>query len=318
MSKIQLGFLYPLNYPFVVANTLSSVQIFTYLPVGIANGLGIKLEQVQLQSLVPYNTSAELGYLTTLAYAYIPTTLVNTLSLDLHIPTSGLYKNPDPLVEVLMGYINPAIPLTPGTPLESTTTNTGSGSSASGSSPAGNGEIFNTNDQNTSPGVSGTTAGIALAAIGASAAYGAAMFLIARRYKRRKQGHRRSSSVLDPSEMRQSGSPALLGGANAFMSGGRVSPGGTTYDRNSRGSGRSAGNSARAQQISAPMMAENSLGWNWIIYTPQVLHLWYPRTSDLGSIPVNYHKRQQCSDPEHILLKQFFLSLNFIWRWGRH
>ncbi|CAM6002787.1 unnamed protein product [Sphagnum balticum] len=94
-----------------------------------------------------------------------------------------------------------------------------------------------------------------MAAIGGSAVYGVAMFLIARRYKKRKQAHRRSSS-LTGGEMRQTGSPALMGGA--YMSGGHTSPG---HDRNSRGSGRT-GNSARTAQISAPMMAENSLGWN--------------------------------------------------------
>lgn len=186
--------------------------------------------------------------------------MVSTLSLDLHTPTSSLYKNDDVSVQALVNYINPAIPITPGSTLDGSSTGTNSGASPSSSNNVNSGP-FNTNDQNQPGSVKGTTAGIAMAAIGGSAAYGAAMFLIARRYKKRKQNHRRSSSILSPSEMRQSGSPALMGGA--FMSGGRISPGGTfTNDRNSRGSGHSAGNSARNQQISAPMMAENSLGWN--------------------------------------------------------
>jgi len=157
-----------------------------------------------------------------------------------------------------MNYINPAIPITPGSDIAGQATATGSGSAASSSAASGNNGVFNTDSQNTSTTVSGTTAGIAMAAIGGSAAYGAAMFLIARRYKKRKQNHRRSSSLINPAEMRTAGSPALMGGA--YMSGGRTSsnPG---QDRNSRGSGRT-GNSARTQQISAPMMAENSLGWN--------------------------------------------------------
>jgi len=129
------------------------------------------------------------------------------------------------------------------------------------------------------------------------------MFLIARRYKKRKQSHRRSSSIMSPTQMRQSGSPALMGGA--FMSGGRVSPGGTvTNDRNSRGSGRSAGNSARTQQISAPMMAENSLGWNWKLFFFEIRsaffsRILYPSALDLTKIPhlsvqCHYHLRQVC------------------------
>lgn len=159
-----------------------------------------------------------------------------------------------------MNYINVAVPLTPGDTLANSATNTGSGAAATSSAASGgnNNAVFNNVNQNTSPKTTGTTVGIVTAGVGVAAAYGAAMFLIARRYKKRRLSHRRSSSVLNPAEMRQSGSPALLGGAGAFMSGGRTTPG---HDRNSRGSGRT-GNSARTQQISAPMMAENSLGWN--------------------------------------------------------
>jgi len=194
--------------------------------------------------------------------AYVPTSWVSTLALDLHLPASAIYNNVDPSVNTLMSYINPAIPITYGSTLSgAAVSGTGSGSQATSTS-NGNSGVFNTNAQNTSSSVKATTAGVAVAAVGAAAAYGAAMFFIARRYKKRKQAHRRSSSLTNPSEMRQSGSPALLGGANAFMSGGRTTPGTGGHDRNSRGSGRSNGNSARTQQISAPMMAENSLGWN--------------------------------------------------------
>jgi hypothetical protein len=261
-SLIQIGFLAPLNYEFVVEHPYSSAQIFQYLPDGIAYGLGIQTSQVTMQSLVPLNTIASTGYTTTLAMAFVPTNLVNTLSMNLHAPSSPLYNNPSATITTLMNYINVAIPLTPGSTLSgSAVSGTGSGSQATSTS-NGNSGVFNTNAQNTSSSVKGTTTGIAVGAIGAAAAYGAAMFFIARRYKKRKQAHRRSSSLTNASEMRHSGSPALLGGANAFMSGGRTTPGTGGHDRNSRGSGRSNGNSARTQQISAPMMPENSLGWN--------------------------------------------------------
>ncbi|KAF8858527.1 hypothetical protein BDZ45DRAFT_591112, partial [Acephala macrosclerotiorum] len=239
---------------------MSSAQIFQYLPQGVADGLGLKQEMVVMKSLIPMDTTQQLRFITTLAQMYIPSNMVSTLSLDIHIPTAAIYNNADQSINTLVSYINPAIPIMAGSTLGSTSTSgTGSGSAATSSSASGNNNnVFDPQTQNTSSKVSGTTAGIALAAIGGSAAYGVAMFLVARRYKRRKTSHRRSSSVMNPSEMRHSGSPALMGGAGAFMSGGRTTPG---HDRNSRGSGRT-GNSARTAQISAPMMAENSLGWN--------------------------------------------------------
>jgi len=212
-----------------------------------------------MKSLLPLDTSKDLGFITTLGLLYMPTNMVSTLALMLHIPTSPLFNNADTSVNTLMDYLNVAVPLTPGSTLADTATGTGSGGAATSSAASGNNDaVFTTPNQNVSSKTSGKTAAVAFAGVASAAAYGAAMFLIARRYKKRRQSHRRSSSVLNPAEMRQSGSPALLGGAGAFMSGGRTTPG---HDRNSRGSGRT-GNSARTQQISAPMMAENSLGWN--------------------------------------------------------
>jgi hypothetical protein len=259
-TEIQIGFLFPLNYPFVVNNPLSSAQIFKYLPIGLATGLGLDVSQVTMNSLLPLDTTQEMGFITTLALAYIPTNMVSTLTLDIHVPNAPIYTSSDSSVNTLMSYINPSIPLTPGSTLDNGSGATATGSSSSPSSSSASGQsgqsgVFNTSDQSQTSSVSGATAGIAMAAIGGSAVYGVAMFLIARRYKKRKQAHRRSSS-LTGGEMRQTGSPALMGGA--YMSGGRTSPG---HDRNSRGSGRT-GNSARTAQISAPMMAENSLGWN--------------------------------------------------------
>ena len=214
-----------------------------------------------MQSLVPLDTTQRLGYITTLAMAFIPTSELNTLSLDLHIPTSLLYNDPDQSVNQLMNFIDPSIPLIPGSDLPGGgSTNTGSTTptpESEGSGPFGAGA-----QQKQTSSAMKSTAGIAAGAIGGAAAYGAAMFFIARRYKKRRQEHRRSSSTFGGPEMMQSGSPALLGGANAVMSGGRTSPGESSRDRNSRGSGTSGSHSARTQQISGPMMAENSLGWN--------------------------------------------------------
>ena len=259
-TLVQIGFLCPLNYDFVVANSKSSAQIFAWLPLGLADGLGLQDNQVIIHTLVPLNTAAKMSCITTLALTYIPSSMVQTLSLDLNIPTSSIYNNNDPSIASLMSLINPAIPLIPGSTMENGATGTGSSSAATSTTASSNNGLDQTNNQSQSPKAAGTTVGFATLIVSGAAAYGAAMFLVARRYKRRKQGHRRSSSIVGP-EMRHSGSPALLGGGSgAFMSGGRTSPP-SGNDRNSRGSGRT-GNSARTQQISAPMMAENSLGWN--------------------------------------------------------
>jgi len=204
-----------------------------------------------------------------------------------------------------MQYINPAIPLVPGSSVANGGgTGTGSGNPATSSSVSGNSGVFQNTNQNTSPGTAGTTAAIALSALGGSAAYGAAMFLLARRYKARKQNHRRSSSLLNPSEMRHSGSPVFGG---AIMSGGRTTPG---NERNSRGSG-GTGNSARTQQISAPMMAENSLGWNWpmILYAlrySQYLYYTHHEPAIFHTVLKTYQSRLMLS------FAHIFLSSNFI------
>jgi hypothetical protein len=134
--------------------------------------------------------------------------------------------------------------------------------------------------------------------VGSAAAYGAAMFFVARRYKRRKASHKRCSSVLAggrvaPGDMASvwRPSPALMsGGAGGLTGGGygalgRHSPiGGGALgwgrdgmgapERDSRGSGGTGGTQttrsgevhsaaeARMAGISAPVAAENSLGWN--------------------------------------------------------
>ena len=259
MTEVQLGFLYPLNFRFVVANAMSSAQIFAYLPEGLADGLNVTRDQVTIKNLAPLDTTAQLGFITTMARAYIPESSFRKLQASIHLPNTPMYANDDQRVETLMNYINPAIPLQPGGSLGGPA-DSGPGSPGDEDNKGKNEDPFNGQQATSSGKVNGTTAGFVVAGVGGAVAYGAAMFLIARRYKKRRQSHRRSQSLTNPSEMMQSGSPSYMGGAGAFMSGGRMSPGGTN-DRNSRGSGRT-GNSARTAQISAPMMAENSLGWN--------------------------------------------------------
>ncbi|RKF59988.1 putative basic proline-rich protein [Erysiphe neolycopersici] len=263
-SEVQIGFQWALNYPFVVSHPLSTTQIFTYLPIGIADGLGLKPDQIVVKNLLPLDTTAELQFITTVARVFIPSSMVDTLRIELGIAASPIYQNPDESVNTLMNYINPAIPYFPGAVLDPGATPTGSDTKNTQSTTPADAGVFNSPPQQPqSPSAKGTTAGIAIAACGGAAAYGAAMFLLARRYKYRQQRQKRPKSIDYSSEPGEEFSRPTnfgnFGDAGALMSGGRNSP--TPHDRHSRGSGRT-GNTTRNAQISAPMMAENSLGWN--------------------------------------------------------
>jgi len=240
----QIGFLSSLNYAFVSSNPQSASQIFTYTPAGIAYGLGIPQDQVTMYSLQPLEPLKPGGYIVTLALFYVPTDLVNQLAIYLHTPSSALYQNPSATVYTLMSLINPLIPLLAGQPLDDSSA-TASSSATVSPGAAGGGAPFG---GDSSYGSTGSPTAIAIAApiAGGGLLYGAAMVFVARRYKRRRQSHQRTSSV--PS----TGSGAS-GGVWAY--GGRGA-------RHSHGSGSSNGRSIRTQQISAPVMAENSLGWN--------------------------------------------------------
>jgi hypothetical protein len=285
-TLIQVGFNKGLEYPFVVSTDNSASQIFAYLPKGIACALGIDEDRVIMNALLPYDTTKQLGFITTLAQAFIPSNRVDELQMDLHNPNSEAYNSPDPAVRSLMLMINPTIPILPGASMDD------SDSQASSNSPVNNGDSPSSpgggngngapigGDSGTSQKVSKTTALIGVGAVAGAAAYAAAMVYVARRYRKKRQSHRRSSSLTSHGEMseRSPGTPATLtggmggyfmSGANGLRgsgtsSGGRGPSGRGNSARASRNSAGSSTNnrSVREQGISAPVMAENSLGWN--------------------------------------------------------
>jgi len=264
-SLIQIGFLSGFNYPFVVENNKAAAQIFQLLPKALADVIGADIaSKIQIRKLVPLDTSQSLGYITTLAILTYPSSLIESLRMDIKIPSSSLYNNQEQLVANLTQQINPAIDVIIGSFPDGLVAGTDPRSGGGGSADSPNLDPFNNNEEEgkkQNPAQQGATAGIVTGAVAVAAAYGASMFLIARRYKRKKQAHRRASSISNPSEMRQTASPALMGGA--LLSRDFSSYGGVAGGRNSHGSGRSgAGNSGRTAYISAPVAAENSLGWN--------------------------------------------------------
>lgn len=263
-TLVQVGFSFGLNYPFVVGKPESAMQIFAYLPRGIAYGLGIPKENVLMNALMPYDTSQQLGYITTLAQTYIPADLVNELQLHLHSPSSPIYLSPDAPVRALMDMVNPTIPILPGAAMDGYSSSSAYNAAATTRAGEGDGAPIG-GDSGSAKKVSGASVGIGLGAVGGAAVYAAAMIYVARRYRQKRKGHQRASSVPTAGEMTQRSSGGMGG---LFMSGanGRNSPRtlvSHSGGRNSRTSNNSSnGRSIREQGISAPLMSENSLGWN--------------------------------------------------------
>ncbi|KAL9621305.1 MAG: hypothetical protein Q9160_004196 [Pyrenula sp. 1 TL-2023] len=244
-------------------------QIFTFLPLGIAYGLDVNRKNVVMSNLAPYDNSKKTRYIATVAKAYIDSDLVDSLNLALHTRRSELYHHNNPSVRTLMSYIDPSIPLLGGLTLDgagvpNSNTQTGGNNSEENNNNSGAPLSGDQDNHNVRP----SSVGVAVGVVCGAAIYGAAMFLVARRYRRRRNAHQRSSSMINTDDMRQREGAGVM---TALMSGGgegyrSTTPnqsggtGGGRGSRNSRGSGRSG--SARTQFISAPVMAENSLGWN--------------------------------------------------------
>ena len=257
---INIAFRYPLNYLFVYNHTASQQQIFYYIPLGISYGLEIEVSQITMQSLRAWDTYEDVGYVTTLALAWIPEGLVDNLGLLVSTPVSRFYRNPDNSTAFLLSMINNAIPITGSngtdsgnTPFGNIPSDTNSGKTAG--APIG-GDIGNSEH------VRASSVGIGVGVACGAAAYGAAMFFVARRYKKRRQSHMRSPSMFSSPVMSHAGPDA--GAGAALMSGAMGERSASPYYDNdgragSRGSGRSG---SSRHQISAPVMAENSLGWN--------------------------------------------------------
>ena len=260
---VQVGFLYPLNYDFVWSHGESQQQIFKYLPMGIAWGLQIDIENVTMQSLRAWDTTQDLHYITTLALAWVPSGQVQSLGLLVHTPASRFYHTPDNSTNTLLSMINIALPIAADNSTDGGDTNSFGAEPSNTATMKDGGAPVGGNIGSSNP-VRASSVGIACGVAAGAAAYGAAMFFVARRYRKRRQSHLRSPSMFSSPVMSHAGPDALAGAA--LMSGGvgdHRSPS-PYHDEDiraaSRGSGRSA--STGRQQISAPVMAENSLGWN--------------------------------------------------------
>ncbi|KAB5572061.1 hypothetical protein GE09DRAFT_655943 [Coniochaeta sp. 2T2.1] len=267
---IGISFLHSLNYEFVSDTPFAAAQIFSNLPPIVADTGDFPNEKVMLKKLMPLNTERTLGYYTTVAVMTYPESFVDELAMMVKTPSSQFYNMGNAIQRNLTREVNSAIDIRAFQNYQDGAAGSGSGSDSPGATASGGagGDPFgNTGKEGgNGGGRPGMTVGIAFGALSVAGAYGAAMFIIARRYKRKKLAHRRASSMTNPSEMTQSapGTPHLMNGA--LLSRDFSSYGGVAGGRDSHGtqnSGRSgAKDSARTAYISGPMAAENSLGWN--------------------------------------------------------
>ncbi|KAJ5465228.1 uncharacterized protein N7458_000914 [Penicillium daleae] len=237
---LQIGFDGHLPWAFVATTPLSSSQIFEYVPLALKNAL--PLVASTMWALEPYYSWQTTGYNATLAIFYFPRDKVQSLK-DLKLnPNSALYQSSDESVKTLMAMVDPSIPLEFAgnypTLDGSSSPSSGAGGSSNGGSSNGSGSPDGSNNSSKA---NASSVGIGVGVVAGAAAYGAGMFWVARRYRKRKQLHRRSSSTAE--QMSQASGAGSLFAAGARMSG-------------SQRTGRSG------QMISAPVMAENSLGWN--------------------------------------------------------
>ncbi|KAJ5096163.1 hypothetical protein NUU61_005519 [Penicillium alfredii] len=239
-SLLQLGFNGQLPWPFVATTPLSSSQIFDYVPTALKHAFP-DVKDVAMYALEPYLSWKKTGYNATLAIFYWPGNEIDSLAEKKRNPNSALYKGNRQAIDQLMSLIDPSIPL-----MFEGNNPSSDGNSDGNDDGNGNGDNHNSNTDDgsgNSSKIKASSVGTGVGVVAGAAAYGAGMFWVARRYRKRRQLHQRSSSTVDQmSEGSHAGS--------VFGAGGR-----SLGSQNSRGTNRS-------QMISAPVMAENSLGWN--------------------------------------------------------
>jgi hypothetical protein len=254
----QVMFGYGLNYKFISSEQQAASQIFDLLPIGVAASLKVRQDQVAMRGLEPVDTTPNMGFISTSAQFWVHNDMVAQLTNDIHDPQSKLYNTDNDQVNTLTSMIVSTFPVVAGpngNGQDSQNGNNGPGGpSSEGAAP------FEGDSAGGSAPVKSSSVIIGCASAAGAVLYGAAMVFVARRYRKRKAArHNRTSSVTSASYRSGPGYMSGPTGGSLFMAGGR----GYQYaNRDSRGSGSSQGRSIRTQQISAPVMAENSLGWN--------------------------------------------------------
>ncbi|CUM63774.1 uncharacterized protein PRCAT00001358001 [Priceomyces carsonii] len=235
---VYVGFKSQLNYPFVALHSLSSAQIFEYLPGVLKYPFDDEdsFKDVTVNRLIPFKAPG-ISYTITVAETYFPSSAVSALAQFVQNTQSNLYQNTAATQKNLAELIDSRIPLTG--------LDTGDSSSTSSSTSESNNGSMDSNDQMKFN--KGKIAGIAVGAAAGCALYLSLVIMLFKKFKNR-------SVELPPSD-----SESRLGGNSSSPS----------LNESSRfvpilnGSASSGEHSnPRSFPISDPVNASNSLGWS--------------------------------------------------------
>lgn len=197
---VTIGLKEPLNYPFVVAHSILSAQIFTYLPQVLKFPFGgdAAFKDITVKSIVPY-LALNVSYIISVAEVWFPHAQINQLQHLLSNPNSDLYKNTDQTAAMLAQLIDVRVPLN----------SFGAAASSSESTPDNNGSVGSSNSLLPN---SGLVVGIAAGAFVGSLAYLSLMVFMIRMFKKRnvKPMSTDSESLADSTSW-------LLGRSSAFQ-----------------------------------------------------------------------------------------------------
>ncbi|GME66958.1 unnamed protein product [[Candida] boidinii] len=108
---ITIGFQKALNYAFVVQNSLTSAQIFEYLPGVLTYAFpNVDADAVFVKQLVPY-TADDVSYIITVAEVYYDSSKIDNLQNVITNLSSTLYSNPSDAERSLATLIDPRVPI---------------------------------------------------------------------------------------------------------------------------------------------------------------------------------------------------------------
>lgn len=109
---ITIGFKQALNYAFIVENSLSSAQIFEYLPKVLCFPFpDVDESSVVVKQLVPYSAE-EVDYIITVAEVYFDESSITNLQSQILNLSSTIYHNDDNTETSMASLIDPKIPVT--------------------------------------------------------------------------------------------------------------------------------------------------------------------------------------------------------------
>ncbi|KAF4771972.1 hypothetical protein HAV15_011165 [Penicillium sp. str.  len=179
-TLLQLGFNGQLPWPFVA--------IESALPALSAN------DRPVMFALEPYHGWQTTGYSATLAIFYFPTSKVDLIR-DLKVnPNSALYNQASDPIQSQTSMVDPAMPLEfPSNYASGGSDLTDSGGSTDRSDSGSDGDNINGDGSASSSKAKASSAGVGCGVVAGAGAYGAGMFWIPRRYRRRKHPDQRSN-----------------------------------------------------------------------------------------------------------------------------